>query len=83
MKAALFITEHQRLARAGKLYRQARKIPGVVDAFPCLGRYDGVVFIEARDSDALNDVVVRVSRLPGVYTTSLHTGERQRAISPY
>lgn len=76
MRAVLFITEHQRLARAGRLYREARRVRGVVDAFPSLGRYDGVVFLEAPDSERLNDVVVRVSRLAGVWTTHLHVEGR-------
>lgn len=72
MRAVLFITEHQRLARSGRLYRQTRKLQGVVDAFPSLGRFDGVVFLEAPGIDELNDAVVRVSRLPGVWGTDLH-----------
>lgn len=74
MKAVLFLKEHQTLSRAGKLYRHARALPGVVDAYPCLGRFDGLVFLEADDADALNDMVVRVSKLPGVWTTELHIG---------
>lgn len=72
MRAALFVTEHQRLSRSGRLYREARKVRGVVDAYPTIGRFDGVVFLDAPDADALNDAVVRVSRLPGVWTTTLH-----------
>lgn len=72
MKAVLFITEHQRLARSGKLYQRARDFSHVVDAFPTIGRHDGAVFIEAEDADAINDVVVRISKIPGVWTTSLH-----------
>lgn len=72
----MFLTEHQRLSRSGKLYRQARKIRGVVDAFPSLGRFDGVVFLEAPSVDELNSAVVRVSRLPGVFATELHVGAK-------
>jgi DNA-binding Lrp family transcriptional regulator len=78
MRAVLFITEHQRLGHAGRLYRKARKVRGVVEAYPCLGRYDGVVFVEAPDADSLNTAVVAVSRLPGVHSTDLHVEERGR-----
>lgn len=76
MKAALFLTEHQRLSRSSRVYKQARKIRHVLDAYPTLGRYDGVVFIEGPDADAVNDAVVRVSRLPGVWTATLHSEAR-------
>lgn len=72
MRAVLFITEHQRLARSSRLYRSVRKAPQVVDAFPSLGRFDGVVFLETTSADALNDAVVRVSRMPGVWKTEVH-----------
>lgn len=78
MRAVLFITERQELGRAGKLYRNAKKVRGVVEAYPCLGRYDGVVFLEAPDEDALNDTVVQVSRLAGVFSTDLHEEERPK-----
>lgn len=81
MRAVLFVTEHQRLGHSGKLYRKARKIRGVVDAYPCLGRFDGVVFVEAPSTDALNSVVVAVSRIPGVHSTDLHVEERAPARS--
>jgi len=77
VRGVLFVTERQRLGHAGRLYRKARKIRGVVDAYPCLGRYDGLVFIEAPDADHLNAVVVAVSRLPGVFSTDLHVEERE------
>ncbi len=79
MRAALFITEHQRLSHAGRLYRQARKIAGVIDAFPTLGRYDGVAFLEAPSLDGINDAVVRISRLVGVHSTELHVETKTRA----
>lgn len=81
MRAVLFVTERQALVEAGKLYRKARKVRGVVDAYPTLGRYDGVVFLEAPNADALNSVVVAVSRLDGVFATDLHVedGPKGRA----
>lgn len=72
MRAVLLVTEHQRLESSARLYAAARKLPGVVHAFPCLGRFDGVVFLEAQDADGLNEAVVRASKIPGVWATELH-----------
>jgi uncharacterized protein with GYD domain len=82
VRAVLFIKEQQTLEAAGKLYRKARRIRGVLEAYPCLGRYDGVVFLEAPDADALNGVVVAVSRLPGVFATDLHVEDLRSNDAP-
>jgi uncharacterized protein with GYD domain len=62
----LIRTERGRFEEVSKRLRQ---VPGVMGAFPVLGRFDIVVDIEAADSRHLGRVVIRVSRLAGVVFT--------------
>lgn len=48
---------------------EARRIPGVTEAFSVLGRYDNVVFIEARDFHGLRTLSTTISTISGVKTT--------------
>jgi DNA-binding Lrp family transcriptional regulator len=62
----LIRTERGRFEEVSKRLKQ---IPGVVKAFPVLGRFDIVVDLEAADSRHLGRAVTRVSRLAGVVFT--------------
>jgi len=48
---------------------EAKKIPGVKDAYPVFGRYDVVVFIEEADYQAAKAVAAKVAQLEGVRST--------------
>ena len=49
-----------------KIATEARKLPGVTDSFSVLGRYDNVVFIEAKDFQTLRQYARRVASLEGI-----------------
>lgn len=57
------------LAPTAKLFEQARKIKGVTDAFPTLGRFDGAVFIEGRTYEETANAALKVQTLNGVRST--------------
>lgn len=48
---------------------QARKVPGVKNAFLTLGRFDGVVYIEGSDYRACSTAAAQINKLPGVKST--------------
>ncbi|MGQ0536547.1 MAG: Lrp/AsnC ligand binding domain-containing protein [Methanobacteriota archaeon] len=66
IRAVSLIREHQALVAAKRLYSEARKIPGVVEAYPSLGRLDGVVFVEAKSLRDLNAILHHLQQLSGV-----------------
>ncbi len=69
MRAAVLVRQEKQgkgLAYVEPFHKAVRKIPGVVDSYPVLGRFDDVVFLEAKDYDALLDVSHRVANVPGV-----------------
>ncbi len=49
--------------------KRLKQIPGVMRAFPVLGRYDIVADIEAADSRHVGQALIRVNRLAGVVFT--------------
>ncbi len=49
--------------------KRLKQIPGVMRAFPVLGRYDIVIDIEAADSRHVGRTLIRVNRLAGVVFT--------------
>ncbi|MEE8112097.1 MAG: Lrp/AsnC ligand binding domain-containing protein [Acidobacteriota bacterium] len=53
-------------AQTQKIATEARKLPGVTDSFSVLGRYDNVVFIEAKDFQTLRQYARRVASLEGI-----------------
>jgi DNA-binding Lrp family transcriptional regulator len=48
---------------------EAKKISGVTDAFPVFGRFDVVVFIDAKDFEDLKNVALKINAIPGVKST--------------
>ncbi len=50
-------------------HETARKIAGVVEAYPVLGRFDDVVFLEVKDYNELLESSRRIGLLPGVKST--------------
>jgi len=54
---------------APKIVDGAKKIKGVVDAYPVFGRFDIVVFLEARDFSSLHQVAGKVAALEGLRST--------------
>jgi len=57
------------LAYAKPFHEAAKKIAGVVDSYPVFGRFDDVVFLEAKDYENLLDLTGRVAGIPGVKST--------------
>jgi len=55
--------------RFPNVVKEARKIPGVTDAFSVFGRFDVAVFIEAEDYDKLREIASKVNAIPGVKST--------------
>ncbi len=50
-------------------HEAARKIAGVAEAYPVLGRFDDVVFLETRDYNGLLEASRRIGLVPGVKST--------------
>ncbi len=50
-------------------HEAARKIAGVLEAYPVLGRFDDVVFLEAKDYNGLLEASRRIGLIPGVKST--------------
>jgi len=50
-------------------HNAARRIPGVVDSYPVLGRFDDVVWLEAKDYEGLLEAKRRLGAIPGVKST--------------
>lgn len=65
-RGVVLVREHQVLRGAVQLYQAAVRVPGVKEAYPTLGRFDGVVYVEARDLHAFNAVCHHLERLEGV-----------------
>ncbi len=57
------------LAYTRPFHEAARKVAGVVEAYPILGRFDDVVFLEAKDYDGLLEASRRIGLIPGVKST--------------
>lgn len=66
IRAVVLVDENQALHGAQALYNEARHIPGVVEAYPALGRHDGVVFLEVRSMRNLRGAVHHLEGLAGV-----------------
>lgn len=43
-----------------------KKIAGVTEAYPVLGRFDDIVFLEGKDYGAILDQSGRILQIPGV-----------------
>lgn len=65
-RGIVLVREQQELRDAAKLYEAARRLPGVADAFPTLGRFDGIVLVRVRSLRAFNALCHHLERLPGV-----------------
>ncbi len=48
---------------------EAKKISGVIDAYPVFGRFDTVVFLEGKTFQELKGVAAKVAKLKGVKST--------------
>ncbi len=57
------------LAYTRPFHEAARKVAGVVEAYPVLGRFDDVVFVETKDYNGLLEASRRVGAIPGVKST--------------
>ncbi len=66
IRAVILVDENQALHGAKSLYQEAQHIPGVVEAYPALGRHDGIVFLEVRTMRDLRGAVHHVEGLSGV-----------------
>lgn len=49
--------------------QEAKKIPGVKEAYPVFGRYDVAVFIDVADFQRVKETAVKVGQLEGVRST--------------
>lgn len=67
--------ENQALHGAKSLYREARNIPGVVEAYPALGRHDGIVFLEVGSMRDLKGAIHHIEGLSGVKTIETLIGD--------
>jgi len=50
-----------------------KKIDGVIDAYPVFGRFDAVVFIEAKDFPEIKEVVEKITHTKGIRSTETFT----------
>lgn len=66
IRAVVLVDENQALHGAKSLYREAQHIPGVVEAYPALGRHDGIVFIQVGSMRDLRGAIHHVEGLSGV-----------------
>lgn len=57
------------LAYVKPFHEAAKKISGVVDSFPVFGRFDDVVFLEAKNYEGILDLAGRIGAIPGVKAT--------------
>jgi len=48
---------------------EAKRIEGVVDAYPVFGRFDVTVFLEGNDFSAVKGVAAKVAKLRGIKST--------------
>lgn len=72
MRAAVLVKQEKQgkgLAYAKAFHDAARKIRGVLDAYPVLGRFDDVVFLESEDYETILDLSGRIAAIPGVKST--------------
>ena len=72
MRALVLVKQEKQgkgLAYARPFHQAVRKIPGVAEAYAVLGRFDDVVFLEAKDYNEILDVSHRVAAVPGVKST--------------
>ena len=53
--------------------KEAKKIEGVIDAYPVFGRFDAVVFIEGKDFPEMKEVVVKITHRRGIRSTETFT----------
>lgn len=68
MTSACMLVRTER-GKFDEVSKHLKLVPGVVRAFPVLGRYDIVVDIEASDSRHLGRAIIKVNRLAGVVFT--------------
>ena len=61
--------EGKGLGYAKAFHESVRKVPGVIDSYPVLGRFDDAVFLEGKDYNALLDLSGRIAAIPGVKST--------------
>jgi len=54
---------------AAAVPEEARKIKGVTDAYPVFGRFDLVVFLEAKDFEELKSAALKVNAMAGIKST--------------
>jgi uncharacterized protein with GYD domain len=54
---------------AATVPEEAKKIKGVTDAYPVFGRFDLVVFLEAKDFEELKSTALRVNAIVGIRST--------------
>lgn len=66
IRAVVLVDESQALTGAKSLYREAQNIPGVVEAYPALGRHDGIIFLEVTSMRDLKGALHHVEGLSGV-----------------
>ncbi len=57
------------LAYTRPFHEAARKVSGVVEAYPVLGRFDDVVFLETKDYGGLLEASRQIGLIPGVKST--------------
>jgi len=48
---------------------QAKRVPGVKDAFLTIGRFDGAVLIEGRDYHECSVAALKINQIPGIRAT--------------
>lgn len=65
--------EGRGLGYVEKFHDAARRIPGVVDSYPVLGRFDDVVWLETKDYESLLGAKRRLGAIPGVKSTETLT----------
>ena len=54
---------------AATVPEEAKKIKGVTDAYAVFGRFDLVVFLEAKDFEELKSAALKVNAMAGIKST--------------
>jgi DNA-binding Lrp family transcriptional regulator len=71
VRATVFFREELRPGQGfgTKPLEQARKIPGVKNAFLTIGRFDGACLVEGANYADCSNAAVKINQIPGIRST--------------
>jgi len=70
-----FVLIHVSTKRESEVLRKLSKIPEVIELHPLFGEYDLIAKIEAKDYEAIGEIVIhKIRTIDGILYTSTLTG---------